>query len=224
MNPALAVAPPQVAVSARGKRTYTDQGFWTPQTFMLQAIQNWFGAHKLPPAKTGLSIDQNPTLDEILLDCWPALKIERAIYPQADVQRLNAIADGQFDVVYSHQVLEHVPKPWLAGQELVRVLKPGGLGLHTTCAFNPRHGPPAFNDYYRFLPDGLAELFPQVVVLVKAGWGNREALAYNLLMNDGHGALGGRRFHPLIGQRNEELYPWHTWIIFQKSAAPTALP
>jgi hypothetical protein len=62
-----------------------------------------------------------------------------------------------------------------------------------------------------------------VTVLVKAGWGNREALVHNLVMNDGHGALGGRRLHPLIGQRNEELYPWHTWIIFQKPAALAAL-
>ena len=136
--------------------------------------------------------------------------------PAPDVQRLQAFADGQFDVVYSHQVLEHVPKPWLAGQELVRVLKPGGIGLHTTCAFNPLHGPPVFNDYYRFFPDGLAELFSNVTIHVKAGWGNREALITNLAINDGHGDLGGRRFHPLVGQRNEERYPWHTWIIFQK--------
>ena len=108
----------------------------------------------------------------------------------------------------------------LAGQELVRVLKPGGIGLHTTCAFNPMHGPPIFNDYYRFLPDGLAELFPGVAILVKAGWGNREALAHNLIMNDGNGALGGRRFHPLIGARNEALYPWHTWVIFRKDLQP----
>jgi len=221
-NVAQVTAPLKPVVSAKGKRTFTDNGFWTPQTFMLQAIQTWFCSRDLPAARTGLSIDQNPTLDEILLDCWPDLKIDRAIYPQADVQHLKAYADAQFDVVYSHQVLEHVPKPWLAGQELVRVLKPGGIGLHTTCAFNPLHGPPAFRDYYRFFPDGLAELFPGVAIHVKTGWGNREALIHNLAINDGHGALGGRRFHPLVGQRNEELYPWHTWIIFQKPAALAA--
>ena len=217
--PASASAPapvPTPAPGVKGKQTYTDNGFWTPQTFMLQAIQEWFSSRKLPPAKTALSIDKNPTLDQILCDSWPGLKIERAVYPQHDVQRLQAFADGQFDVVYSHQVLEHVPKPWLAGQELVRVLKPGGIGLHTTCAFNPLHGPPVFNDYYRFFPDGLAELFSNVTIHVKAGWGNREALITNLAINDGHGDLGGRRFHPLVGQRNEERYPWHTWIIFQK--------
>ncbi len=202
--------------NAKPIRTYTDNGFWTPQTFMLQAIQEWFFSRELPSAETALSIDRNPTLDEILLDCWPNLQIERAIHPQHDAQRLINFADNRFDIVYSHQVLEHIPKPWLAGREMVRVLKPGGMGLHTTCAFNPLHGPPGFNDYYRFLPDGLAELFSDVTILEKAGWGNREALIHNLAINDGHGALGGRRFHPLVGQRNEELYPWVTWIIFQK--------
>jgi SAM-dependent methyltransferase len=207
-------------MSTASSTAYTDKGLWTPQTYMLLAIQKWFLEAALPDAKTALSIDRNPTLDEILLHRWPQLQITRAVHPQQDAQRLTGMRDGQFDVVYSHQVVEHIPKPWLAGQELVRVLKPGGIGLHTTCAFNPRHGPPAFNDYYRFLPDGLAELFDGVEMLVKAGWGNRQALIYNLAIDDGHGGLGGRRFHPLVGQANDENYPWVTWVIFRKNLKP----
>ena len=127
-----------------------------------------------------------------------------------------SFSDNFFDLVYSHQVLEHVPKPWIAAIEMVRVLKVGGIGIHTSCAFNPRHGLPEFNDYYRFLPDGLAELFDGVKVIVKSGWGNRQALLYNLAIDDGYGALGGRRFNKFVGQQNDEQYPWHTWIIFVK--------
>jgi SAM-dependent methyltransferase len=209
--------PAEITQRQKRARSYTVDGFWTPQTYMLQAIQKWFFEANLPQAVTALSIDKNPTLDEILQACWPSLKIEHAIHPRHDAQKLIDFADHQFDLVYSHQVLEHIPKPWLAAQECVRILKPGGLGLHTTCAYNPRHGPPAFNDYYRFFPDGLAELFSGVELLVKAGWGNREALIYNLAINDGHGDLGGRRFHPLVGQRNEILHPWVTWLIFRKT-------
>ncbi len=64
--------------------------------------------------------------------------------------------------------------------------------------------------------DGLAELFEGVNVLVKGGWGNKEALVYNLAIDDGHGLLGGRRFHKVVGMKNDDLYPWHVWIIFQK--------
>jgi SAM-dependent methyltransferase len=198
---------------------FTDAGLWTPQTSMLNSIHRW--VQDCPfRAGTALSIDQNPTLDQILRLKWPGLLIEHAIHPRHDAQNLRAFADDGFDLVYSHQVLEHLPKPWLAAHELVRVLKPGGVGLHTTCAYNPRHGPPAFNDYYRFLPDGLAALFDGVEILTKGGWGNRQALLYNLAIDDGHGALGGRRFHKSIGEANDENHPWVTWVIFQKKSSP----
>jgi SAM-dependent methyltransferase len=212
--------PQNAALRLQSQRDYTIDGFWTPQTYMLQSIQKWFFEANLPRAFSALSIDRNPTLDEILQACWPNLHIDHAIHPRHDAQKLLDFADNQYDIVYSHQVLEHIPKPWLAAQESVRVLKPGGIGLHTTCGFNPLHGPPAFKDYYRFLPDGLGELFSDVDVIVKEGWGNREALIYNLAINDGHGDLGGRRFHPMVGQRNDMLYPWVTWIIFKKHDEP----
>jgi hypothetical protein len=28
--------------------------------------------------------------------------------------------------------------------------------------------------------------------------------------------LGGRRFHPAVGRKNNDLYPWYVWIIFEK--------
>jgi len=183
-----------------GRATFITYGYWD----------------EIPPM---LWLDEQivkPDLDAMARVRWPDIRIQEARYPKHDAQRLTAFTDGQFDLVYSHQVLEHIPKPWLAGAELVRVLKSGGIGIHTTCAYNPRHGLPAFNDYYRFLPDGLAELFDGVEVLVKAGWGNRQALLYNLAIDDGHGGLGGRRFHPKLAEQNDPNHPWVTWIIFRK--------
>jgi SAM-dependent methyltransferase len=209
------VSKERAASSVLADDEFTEGGFWTPQTFMLQAIKKWINGYAFEP-KNALSIDKNPTLDSIVTQRWPYINIQRAIYPEFDVQNLSRIPDNQFDLVYSHQVLEHLPKPWIAAKEMVRVLKPGGMGLHTSCAFNPRHGLPAFNDYYRFLPDGMAQLFDGVNILLKQGWGNRQALIYNLAVDDGHGDLGGRRFHKAVGTRNEELYPWGVWVIFLK--------
>ncbi len=194
---------------------FTYDGFWTPQTFGLQAIKKWVCETSFAPS-VALSIDNNHPLDSIITQKWPGIKIQRAVYPEYDAQDLSNFGDNQYDLVYSNQVLEHIPKPWIATREMVRVLRSGGIGLHTTCAFNPRHGLPTFNDYYRFLPDGLAELFEGVRVLVKRGWGNRAALIYNLSIDDGHGILGGRRFHPMVGRKNNDLYPWYVWIIFEK--------
>ncbi|MCQ9352679.1 class I SAM-dependent methyltransferase [Corynebacterium sp. 153RC1] len=36
-------------------------------------------------------------------------------------------ADASFDTVFSSNVAEHVPDPWLMAQEMLRVCKPGGL-------------------------------------------------------------------------------------------------
>lgn len=194
-------------------------GYWTPQTQMLRSIRDWLILASDTPVRA-LSIGRNPVLRSMVSRRWPGLEITEARWPEFDAQDLHQIADGTYDLVYSDQVLEHVPKPWKAAAELVRVMRPGGLAVHTTCAANPRHGPPLFNDYYRFLPDGLEQLFDtdagRVEIAVKASWGNRQALLYNHAIDDGHGVLGGRRFVRAIGEPNEENFPWATWIIFRK--------
>ena len=195
---------------------FLDKGFWTPQTFMLRSLEEWVQTCTSNPVDA-LSVDANPQLDAMFVQKWPNLHIERALYPDVDACDLGRYPDAAFDLVYSHQVLEHVPKPWIAAREMTRVLRPGGIGIHTTCAFNPRHGQPHFNDYYRFLKEGLVELFGEVQVLQSGEWGNRQAILYNTAFDDGHGALGGRRFHEAVGSRNDGLYPWVTWIICQKA-------
>jgi len=189
---------------------------WTPQTAMLRSIRDLVMKMEGDDPVNSLSVDTNPSLEKILLRKWPRLQIDYAKYPKHDVQNLHNFQDESFDIVFSHQVLEHIPKPWIAAKELVRILKKGGIGIHTSCAFNPRHGYPSFKDYYRFLPDGLAELFDGVDIWLKDGWGSREALIYNLAIDDGHKGLGGRRFTEALGIKNEADYPWHTWVIFQK--------
>jgi SAM-dependent methyltransferase len=47
-----------------------------------------------------------------------------------DLQRLS-FADRSFDLVLSSDVLEHVPEPYLAHQEILRVLKPRGRHIFT---------------------------------------------------------------------------------------------
>jgi glycosyltransferase involved in cell wall biosynthesis len=218
-TPAVASSPTPAPPLPASDTDFLVDGFWTPQTQMLRSIRDWAMLATDEP-RTALSVDRNPTLNEILLCRWPGLTITEARWPEFDAQRLHQVPDGAYDLVFSHQVLEHIPKPWKAAAELVRVMRPGGLAIHTTCAANPRHGPPVFNDYYRFLPDGLEQLFDTdagpVEVCVKASWGNRQALLYNHAIDDGHGVLGGRRFVRAVGEPNEENFPWATWIIFRK--------
>jgi SAM-dependent methyltransferase len=49
--------------------------------------------------------------------------------------------DGTFDVTYSSNVLEHVPRPWAMADDMVRVTRPGGtVVISYTLWFGPWGG------------------------------------------------------------------------------------
>ncbi len=86
-----------------------------------------------------------------------ALDIQRGIGVQVigDAQALG-IRDASFDVVLCTEVLEHLPEPQRAIDEMYRVLVPGGQLLLTTRFLFPIHDAP--HDYFRFTKYGLRHL------------------------------------------------------------------
>ena len=73
----------------------------------------------------------------------------------ADVTALP-FADASFDTLLCTEVIEHVPNPNLAFQEMARVLKPGGYLLLTTPQTWETHRAPY--DYFRYTRFGLSYL------------------------------------------------------------------
>jgi SAM-dependent methyltransferase len=69
------------------------------------------------------------------------------------------VGDGVFDAVFSCNVIEHVPKPWLWLEELVRVIKPGGLIICVNPVSWPYHEAPV--DCWRLLPEAYKALFDE---------------------------------------------------------------
>jgi len=67
------------------------------------------------------------------------------------------LTDDSFDAVLCKQVLEHLYHPHKAVDEMLRVLKPGGKLVASTCFYWPIHGAPV--DYFRFTQFGLEKLF-----------------------------------------------------------------
>lgn len=63
-------------------------------------------------------------------------------------------ADESFDLVYCAAVFEHLACPVLAAQEVLRVLKPGGLFLGNASFLEPWHD----NSYFHFSPLGAVEM------------------------------------------------------------------
>ena len=72
-----------------------------------------------------------------------------------DAQALG-IRDAAFEVVLCTEVLEHLPEPQKAIDEIFRVLEPGGSLLLTTRFLFPIHDAP--HDYFRFTKYGLRHL------------------------------------------------------------------
>ena len=168
------------------------------------------------PSDRVLSISHSERLAKML--GWEDEQITDAAYPEHSMFDLP-FADAEFDAVVSDQVLEHLEgDPGDAIDETFRVLKPGGIALHTTCFINPMHACP--NDYWRFTPQALELLTDKHGQTLECkGWGNPYVWIYS--------ALGLRflpvpnaRWHPAhwVATQNDPAWPIMTWVLTRKSA------
>ena len=87
-------------------------------------------AGELPERRSGVDISER------------ILETARTHDPGAELRQANLeqlpFADGEFDLVLSTQVIEHVLDPPLAARELARVLRPGGVLVISTDNARPR--------------------------------------------------------------------------------------
>ena len=74
-----------------------------------------------------------------------------------DITHCPHIPDNSYDFIFSLDVFEHINKPWLAAAEIQRLLKPGGVTVHSTL-FAWRYHPCPI-DYWRYSAEGLKSLF-----------------------------------------------------------------
>lgn len=101
-----------------------------------------------------------------------------SIYPDLDDNRVlvaNAahcphLESEQFDAIFSKSVFEHIDKPWQAGKELTRLLKPGGIMYHCVPFSYFYHGAPA--DFWRYTPDAMEVLFSSLRTIKSVFYGN----------------------------------------------------
>lgn len=144
-----------------------------------------------------------------------AKRVWIADYPQTDMLALD-YPDGEFDGVVADQVLEHVRGcPSRALRECVRVVRPGGFVVLTTCCVNPVHGRP---DFWRFTPEALEFLAPQgCEVLEFGGWGNPLVWVLTALRLR-FVPVPHAKWHPLnwVTRWNHPDWPVVTWLVLRK--------
>lgn len=74
-----------------------------------------------------------------------------------DAHKLSTYFDEPFDVIYSTAVLEHLAMPWVAAEEIAKVLKPGGLLFLETHFSTSAHERPWH--FFQFSDMALRALF-----------------------------------------------------------------
>ena len=105
-----------------------------------------------------------PRFDYSAADLSPGPGVDLVL---ADPYRIP-LADASVDVVLCGQMLEHSEFFWLAFQEMVRLLAPGGLLFLIAPSAGPIHRYPV--DCYRFYPDAFAALARYAGCHLQAVW------------------------------------------------------
>jgi len=121
-----------------------------------------------------------------------------------DICHCPHLADESYDIVFSHNVFEHILEPWRAAEECVRLVKPGGLLIHMA-PFAWRYHPVPL-DCYRYTHTGLAHLFE------RGGQVKTEIAGYDI-SNRRKNATGGKMAGGLDIPPKDELGGWREhWL------------
>jgi len=151
-----------------------------------------------------------------IIKLYPTVKWEMTdIKTGVDAEKLPW-ENESVDILISDQMLEHVEHPWVVKDEMLRVLKPAGILIVTTCFLQKWHGG---NLYFTFHMDGLKSLFgSSLKSYICEGWGNREA---NDLINCDdqirYASVENDYKLYLLTRINDCTTPFSTWIAGRKA-------
>lgn len=91
----------------------------------------------------------------------------------ADAHRIP-VADESYDLAISMQVLEHLHSPWIAVDEMARILRPGGWLIGSVAFLKAYHG-----SYFHITHDGMTRLLEGAGLEVDVLYG-AQSLSYTL--------------------------------------------
>lgn len=111
--------------------------------------KEWFSRLKVDVDKYVMSDFMEGADVDVLADCHSLSK---------------TFGEGSFDTVIACSVWEHLDFPWIAAEEVWKVLKPGGIFFVQTHFIFEQHGYP--NDTFRYTTRGLENLFKKMSFVV----------------------------------------------------------
>ncbi len=110
--------------------------------------------------------------------------------------------DNSFDLVQSQAVLEHVPDPQRAVDEIIRIIKPGGLAYFEVAFMQPLHAVPSH--YMNVTPHGISHLCRELDVVDSGEFGGlSETMAWIGGLVDAGAKVGEQRFGEVLSTLSE---------------------
>jgi SAM-dependent methyltransferase len=139
---------------------------------------------------------------------------------KCDGEDMSVVPSDRYDWVISSSVLEHVPDPWAAAREQMRITKPGGYILTRVpfaCVMHLGHN---YGDLWRFSPMGVAKLFTGCELTEVILFGETPHLPYmiSVVMRKGGAGLTPRYYW--LDMPND--FTWN--LIFPQTVLPMELP
>ncbi len=151
----------------------------------------------IPTLAVNISAGGDSPINRMLAERFKNLRIMKTYGGKVDIKKMP-YENNSLDIVITESVLEHVSHVWEAPDEIHRVLKPGGFTIHLVPLMYPRHG----EDYFRFTPLGLKDLFSEFIALRVECAGNHEMT--NFLMKYRSKGMRLQATHPLVKDLEDE--------------------
>ncbi len=195
-------------------RAFKESVFFNPKELAEQGFSRYINYRKLErwlainlPSldRTFKVIEFGDSTDAIKNFFYKADYEIAANFPEVDLQDLKQYSDESYNAVVIDNVLEHIPRPDLAVDEIWRILKKGGFCICITPFLIKVHNFPG--DYFRFTEQGLREIFAKYSNIEVKGWGNRFTVETTLY----HGWLTAKNTKKLlrVALWNEPDWPLH---------------
>jgi SAM-dependent methyltransferase len=110
---------------------------------------------------------------------FPFKSYKNLHYPEFDICNITSIHENTCDIILIEQVFEHVRNPWLAANNINKMLKNNGYILVTTPFYLKVHGAPM--DYWRWTVNGLKALLEDSGFAIHhaESWGNKDCIISN---------------------------------------------
>jgi SAM-dependent methyltransferase len=134
-------------------------------------------------------------------------------YPVVDIQNLSNFKSRHYDFIVLDQILEHVPNPQKAVQEVYRIMKKGGWLITTTPFLIKIH--PCPNDYWRFSKEGMCQLLGKFSKIIVKSWGNKD-IAINHIKTGAWPTVKEVQQAGCFNLENEEEFPHVVWGFARK--------